>query len=67
MIEHDHGLSARLQHPPDLVDRTLRVDRMVQHSVRVHEVERAVVEGQPFRVCFLDCRFESTDLEMASR
>jgi hypothetical protein len=46
VIHHHDGRSARAQHALELVDRALRLRYMMDHAVRIDEIERLVFERQ---------------------
>ena len=67
VIEHHERRAARPKHPVKLADRGLRLRDVVDHAVRVHEVEALGAEGQHVRRRKLEVTAEPFLLEAPRR
>src|SRR5881394_4555717 len=67
MIEHDERHAAGLEHAPNLLHRPLRRTRVVQHTVRVDDVERVVLVTESLDVGELATSFDSLERQVAPR
>ena len=54
IVEHDNSFPTKPKYPMDFRNRLFRVDGVVKHTVRVHDIERAVGKIQCLSVTNLN-------------
>src|SRR6185437_5505215 len=64
VIQNDPERAARSEHPARLGEAASDVGRMMQHAIRVHDVEACVGEREVLGVPFVNLRRKSKMAEM---
>ncbi len=67
MIQHDDQASARSEHTEDLADRLVRVRCVMQHTMRINEVEGTGGHVEVLRVAYRDVPLEIEQCEAPLR